>query len=113
MDVYLLGPVEARLDERPIALGAPKQRAVLAMLALAVDHIASAGAFAGGRWRRSRGGRVGRAAAVERGEDGSEVRVAAAPGARGRGRADRHARSGVRAAAPPRGGGCRAAPAPP
>src|SRR3954447_7875412 len=50
MDVYLLGPVEARLDERPIALGAPKQRAVLAMLALAVDHIVSAGALAEGLW---------------------------------------------------------------
>ena len=36
MDVHLLGPIEARLDGRPIALGARKQRAVLAMLALQV-----------------------------------------------------------------------------
>src|SRR4051794_40590839 len=50
MDVYLLGPVEARLDERPIALGAPKQRAVLAMLALAVERTVSADALAEGLW---------------------------------------------------------------
>src|SRR3954465_10116427 len=50
MDVYLLGPVEARLDERAIALGAPKQRAVLAMLALAVDRTVSTGVLAEGLW---------------------------------------------------------------
>src|SRR3954451_21495840 len=50
MDVYLLGPVEARFDERAIALGAPKQRAVLTMLALAVDRTVSAGVLAEGLW---------------------------------------------------------------
>src|SRR4051812_3061367 len=45
MDLHLLGPVEATLDGRPIPLGATKQRAVLAMLALqpnatvSVDHL--------------------------------------------------------------------------
>ena len=34
MDLRLLGPVEAEVDGRPVTLGTPKQRAVLAMLAL-------------------------------------------------------------------------------
>jgi DNA-binding SARP family transcriptional activator/class 3 adenylate cyclase len=34
MDVLLLGPIEARLAGRPVALGAKKQRALLALLAL-------------------------------------------------------------------------------
>jgi DNA-binding SARP family transcriptional activator len=42
MDVLLLGPIEARLDDRPIMLGALKERAVLAMLALEVGHTVSA-----------------------------------------------------------------------
>src|SRR3954454_17398125 len=42
MDLRLLGPVEALIDDRPIALGAPKQRAVLAMLALRVGRTVSA-----------------------------------------------------------------------
>jgi YVTN family beta-propeller protein len=50
MDVYLLGPIEARLDGRPIALGAPKQRAVLAMLALRVGRTVSADRLAQGLW---------------------------------------------------------------
>jgi peptide/nickel transport system substrate-binding protein len=50
MDLRLLGPVEARLDERPIALGAPKQRAVLAMLALQAGRTVSADRLAEGLW---------------------------------------------------------------
>ena len=50
MDLHLLGPVEARLDGRPIALGAPKQRAVLAMLALRVGHTVSTDRLAEGLW---------------------------------------------------------------
>ena len=41
MDVRLLGPVEATLDGRPIPLGATKQRAVLAMLALNANSTVS------------------------------------------------------------------------
>ena len=50
MDVLLLGPIEARLDDRPISLGARKQRAVLAMLALEVGHTVSADRLAEGLW---------------------------------------------------------------
>jgi ABC-type transport system substrate-binding protein/DNA-binding SARP family transcriptional activator len=50
VDLHLLGPVEALLDGRPVALGAPKQRAVLAMLALRVGHTVSADRLAEGLW---------------------------------------------------------------
>jgi len=50
VDLHLLGPVEAILDGRPLALGAPKQRAVLAMLALRVGHTVSADRLAEGLW---------------------------------------------------------------
>jgi YVTN family beta-propeller protein len=50
VDLHLLGPVEALLDGRPIALGAPKQRAVLAILALRVGHTVSADRLAEGLW---------------------------------------------------------------
>jgi YVTN family beta-propeller protein len=50
MDLRLLGPVEARLDGHVIALGAPKQRAVLAMLALEVGRTVSADRLAEGLW---------------------------------------------------------------
>ena len=54
MDVLLLGPVEARLDDRPIELGPRKQRAVLAMLALQVDRPVSADRLAEGLWGEER-----------------------------------------------------------
>ncbi|HET8988257.1 MAG TPA: AfsR/SARP family transcriptional regulator, partial [Humibacillus sp.] len=50
MDLFLLGPIEARLDGRPIELGARKQRAVLAMLALEVGRTVSADRLAEGLW---------------------------------------------------------------
>jgi YVTN family beta-propeller protein len=50
MDLYLLGPIEARRDGRTIALGARKQRAVLAMLALQVGRTVSADRLAEGLW---------------------------------------------------------------
>ena len=56
MNVHLLGPVEVCLDGRPIELGARKQRAVLAMLALQVGCTVPAGA--------PRGGPMGRRAAA-------------------------------------------------
>ena len=50
MDLHLLGSVEALVDGRPVVLGAPKQRAVLAMLALRVGHTVSADRLAEGLW---------------------------------------------------------------
>ena len=50
MDLLLLGPIEARLDDQPIPIGARKQRAVLAMLALEVGQTVSADRLADGLW---------------------------------------------------------------
>jgi DNA-binding SARP family transcriptional activator len=50
IDLRLVGPIEARHGERPIALGAPKQRAVLAMLALEVGRTVSVDRLADGLW---------------------------------------------------------------
>src|SRR5262245_60192958 len=50
MHLRLLGPVEARLDGRTLPLGPPKQRAVLAMLALRPGHTVSVDELAEGLW---------------------------------------------------------------
>jgi YVTN family beta-propeller protein len=50
MDLHLLGPVEALLDGRPIPLGATKQRAVLAMLALQPNATVSVDRLVDGLW---------------------------------------------------------------
>src|SRR4051794_29341834 len=50
MDLHLLGPVEATLDGRPIPLGAAKQRAVLAMLALQPNATVSVDRLVEGLW---------------------------------------------------------------
>ena len=50
MDVRLLGPIEARRDDELIELGARKQRAMLAMLALQVGRTVSADHLAEGLW---------------------------------------------------------------
>src|SRR4051795_6860821 len=50
VSLRLLGPIELRLDDRPIALGPGKQRAVLAMLALEVGRTVSADRLADGLW---------------------------------------------------------------
>jgi DNA-binding SARP family transcriptional activator len=50
MDISLLGPVEVRLDGRPIVLGARKQRAVLAMLALEVGRLVPVDRLVEGLW---------------------------------------------------------------
>lgn len=41
MDVRLLGPLEVVADDRTVALGGPRQRAVVAILALAVPEVVS------------------------------------------------------------------------
>ena len=50
MDIRLLGPIEASLDGRPVALGTPQQRAVLAMLSLQVNQTVSADRLCEGLW---------------------------------------------------------------
>jgi DNA-binding SARP family transcriptional activator len=50
VDVRLLGPIEIRLEDRPIELGPRKQRAVLAMLALELGHTVSADRLSQGLW---------------------------------------------------------------
>src|SRR4051794_38688274 len=50
MDLHLLGPVEATLDGRPIPLGATKQRALLAMLALQANATVPVDRLVDGLW---------------------------------------------------------------
>jgi WD40 repeat protein/DNA-binding SARP family transcriptional activator len=50
MEIRLLGPIEASLDGQPVALGPPQQRAVLAMLALQVNHTVSTDRLIEGLW---------------------------------------------------------------
>ena len=50
MDLRLLGPVEAFVDGRPVTLGPPKQRALLAMLALEAGRTVSADRLVDGLW---------------------------------------------------------------
>src|SRR4051794_10422259 len=50
VELRLLGPVEARLDDGPLELGPRKQRAVLAMLALQVGHTVPVDRLVEGLW---------------------------------------------------------------
>ena len=50
MDLRLLGPIEASVDGRPVTLGPPKQRAVLAMLALEAGRTVSSDRLVDGLW---------------------------------------------------------------
>jgi peptide/nickel transport system substrate-binding protein len=50
IDLQLLGPVEATLDGRPVPLGATKQRALLAMLALDANATVSVDRLVDGLW---------------------------------------------------------------
>src|SRR3954453_19036057 len=50
MDLLLLGPIEASVDGVPVRLGAAKQRAVLAMLALRANATVSADELMEGLW---------------------------------------------------------------
>jgi DNA-binding SARP family transcriptional activator len=50
MELHLLGPIEATVDGRRIALGATKQRAVLAMLALPPNRTVSVDRLIEGLW---------------------------------------------------------------
>jgi YVTN family beta-propeller protein len=50
MELHLLGPIEARVDGRSVALGAAKQRAVLAMLAIHANETVSVDRLVEGLW---------------------------------------------------------------
>jgi YVTN family beta-propeller protein len=50
MDLRLLGPIEAAVEGRPVTLGPPKQRALLAMLALEAGRTVSADRLVDGLW---------------------------------------------------------------
>jgi DNA-binding SARP family transcriptional activator len=50
VDVRVLGPVEVSVEGRPIALGAGKQRALLAMLALQAGSTVSTDRLIDGLW---------------------------------------------------------------
>src|SRR3954467_6456051 len=50
MQIRFLGPLEASVDERPVALGGAKQRAVLAMLALQANRTVTADRLIEGLW---------------------------------------------------------------
>jgi peptide/nickel transport system substrate-binding protein len=50
VELRLLGPIEVRLEDRPIELGPRKQRAVLAMLALQAGRTVSADRLVEGLW---------------------------------------------------------------
>src|SRR4051812_1513452 len=50
MDLRVLGPVEASVDDRPVAIGAGKPRALLAMLALREGTAVSAEQLIDGLW---------------------------------------------------------------
>ena len=50
MEFRLLGPVEVAVEDRIVPLGSPRQRAVLAMLALAAPEVVSTDRFVDGLW---------------------------------------------------------------
>jgi predicted ATPase/DNA-binding SARP family transcriptional activator len=50
VEIRLLGPVEAAVSETAVPLGPPRQRAVLAMLALAAPDVVSTDRFVDGLW---------------------------------------------------------------
>ena len=50
MQIHLLGALEASVDDREVALGGAKQRAVLAMLALEANHVVTADRLVEGLW---------------------------------------------------------------
>ena len=50
MQIRVLGPLEASVDDRPLALGGAKQRAVLAMLGLEANRAVTADRLIEGLW---------------------------------------------------------------
>ena len=50
VQIRILGPLEASVDDEPVALGGAKQRAVLAMLGLEANRTVSADRLIEGLW---------------------------------------------------------------
>jgi WD40 repeat protein/DNA-binding SARP family transcriptional activator len=50
MRLSILGHLEASVDDRPVALGSPKQRAIMAMLGLEANHTVTADRLIEGLW---------------------------------------------------------------
>ena len=50
MQIRVLGPLEAIIDDQPVAIGGAKQRAVLAMLGLEANHAVAADRLIEGLW---------------------------------------------------------------
>lgn len=50
MEIRVLGQLEASIDDRPVALGGAKQRAILAMLGLEANRAVSADRLIEGLW---------------------------------------------------------------
>jgi len=50
MQIRVLGPLEASIDDQPVAIGGAKQRAVLAMLGLEANHAVAADRLIEGLW---------------------------------------------------------------
>ena len=74
LDIRLLGPIGAERDGEPVSLGGPRQRAVLARLALATGPCRHG--------RPPRRGRLGGRPAGDGGQHAAELRLPAAPSAR-------------------------------
>ena len=50
MQIRVLGPLEASIDDHPVAIGGAKQRAVLAMLGLEANRAVTAERLIEGLW---------------------------------------------------------------
>ena len=50
MQIRVLGPLEASIDDQPVAIGGAKQRAVLAMLGLEANRAVTAERLIEGLW---------------------------------------------------------------
>src|SRR5215208_5297955 len=50
MQIRVLGPLEASIDDQPVAIGGTKQRAVLAMLGLEANRAVTADRLIEGLW---------------------------------------------------------------
>ena len=76
LDIRLLGPIAAERDGDTVSLGGPRQRAVLARLALVAGQVVTVDRLVDDVWAGD--------AAGDGGQHPAELRVTAAPGPRRR-----------------------------